>query len=65
MLQDITLYEPYDLLCCDAMWFVLEEHNASNFRIEARNWQKHAASSGVGLLLGSLFSPEDGGIVLL
>jgi hypothetical protein len=46
------------------MWFVLEEHNASSFRIEGRNQQKHAASSAVGLLLSSLFSSEDGGIVL-
>ena len=55
-----TLYENYDLVGCNAMWFVSEEHTASSFRIKARNKHKQAASSAVAFLHDSLFNPEDG-----
>jgi hypothetical protein len=47
------------------MWFVLDEHTASNFMTEARNQQKREASSAVCFLLGLLFNLEDGGVVFL
>lgn len=57
--EDRTLYENYDLVGCNAMWFVSEEHTASNFKIKARNKHKQAASSAVAFLHDSLFNPED------
>jgi hypothetical protein len=41
------------------MWFVSEEHTASNFRIEARNQQKQAASSAAAFFQASLFNLEN------